>query len=70
MPQTNTLHWVLMKHGFPALHKAGYITIDTLADVNPNKLRQELCEMNKKYKLELQNPTAEEVEAWISGAAK
>ena len=54
----------------PALHKAGYITIDTLADVNPNKLRQELCEMNKKYKLELQNPTAEEVEAWISGAAK
>jgi len=54
----------------PALHKAGYITIDTLADVNPNKLRQELCEMNKKYKLELQNPTAEEVEAWIAGAAK
>jgi len=26
--------------------------------------------MNKKYKLELQNPTAEEVEAWIAGAAK
>ena len=54
----------------PALHKAGYITTDMLADVNPNKLRQELCEMNKKYKLELQNPTAEEVETWIAGAAK
>lgn len=54
----------------PALQKAGYVTTDTLADANPNKLRQELCEMNKKYKLELQNPTAEEVEAWIAGAAK
>ena len=54
----------------PALHKAGYITTDTLADANPNKLRQELCEMNKKYKLELQNPTAEEIEAWIAGATK
>jgi len=54
----------------PALHKAGYITVDSLANVNPNKLRQELCEMNKKYKLELQNPTAEEVEAWIANVAK
>ena len=40
----------------PALHKAGYLTTDTLVDANPNKLRQELCEMNKKYKLELQKP--------------
>lgn len=54
----------------PALQKAGYLTVDTLVDANPNKLRQELCEMNKKYKLELQNPTAETVEAWIANAAK
>ena len=54
----------------PALQKAGYLTVDTLKEVNPNKLRQELCEMNKKYKLELQNPVAEEVEAWIANAAK
>ena len=54
----------------PAMQKAGYLTIDTLKDLNPNKLRQELCEMNKKYKLELSNPTAEEVEAWIANADK
>lgn len=54
----------------PALQKAGYVTVDTLKEVNPNKLRQELCEMNKKYKLELQNPAAEEVETWITNAAK
>ena len=54
----------------PALQKGGYVTVESLKEVNPNKLRQELCEMNKKYKLELQNPTAEQVEAWIANTAK
>lgn len=54
----------------PALQKGGYVTVDTLKEANPNKLRQDLCELNKKYKLELQNPAAEEVEAWITNAAK
>lgn len=52
----------------PALQKAGYLTVDSLQDVNPNKLRQELCEINKKYKLELQNPSAEEIQDWINNA--
>ena len=50
----------------PALQKAGYLTVDTLKEANANKLRQELCELNKKYKLELQNPTVQEIEAWIA----
>lgn len=54
----------------PAFQKAGYITVDTLKEANPNKLRQDLCELNKKYKLELQNPAVEEIEAWITNAAK
>lgn len=54
----------------PALQKAGYITVDLFKDLNPNKLRQEVCELNKKYKLGLQNPAAEEVEAWIENAGK
>lgn len=54
----------------PALQKAGYVTVASLKEANPNKVRQELCELNKKYKLELQNPTAEEVEAWIANADK
>lgn len=54
----------------PALQKAGYVTIDLLAGVNPNKLRQDLCELNKKYKLDLQNPSAEEVKGWIDNATK
>ena len=54
----------------PAMQKAGYITIDTLKDANANKLRQELCELNKKYKLELQNPSVQEIETWIANAGK
>lgn len=54
----------------PALQKAGYVTVEALKEANPNKVRQELCELNKKYKLELQTPAAEEVEAWIANADK
>ena len=53
----------------PALQKAGYNTVDTLTEANPNKLRQDLCELNKKYKLELPNPAASDVEAWVANAA-
>ena len=50
----------------PALQKAGYLTVESLKEVNPNKLRQALCELNKKYKLELTNPSVEEIEGWIN----
>lgn len=50
----------------PALQKAGYLTVESLKEANPNKLRQALCELNKKYKLELTNPSVEEIEGWIT----
>ncbi len=50
----------------PALQKAGYLTVELLKEANPNKLRQALCELNKKYKLELTNPSVEEIEGWIN----
>lgn len=52
------------------LQKAGYTTVDSLKDANPNKLHQELCGMNKKHKLDLANPKNEDVQAWIDNAAK
>lgn len=52
------------------IQKAGYITIDSLKELNPNKLHQELCGINKKHKLDLANPKAEEVQDWISNANK
>ncbi len=52
------------------LQKSGYLTVDSLKEANPNKLHQELCGMNKKHKLELANPKAEEVQAWVTNAGK
>ena len=46
------------------VQKAGYNTVESLKDVNPNKLHQELCGLNKKFKLDLNNPTGEEVKTW------
>lgn len=47
------------------IQKAGYMTVDSLKEVNPNKLRQELCELNKKHKLGLDNPKEDEVNKWV-----
>ena len=52
------------------LQKAGVLTVDALADVaSAGKLHQELCGLNKKFKLELKNPTVDDVTAWIEAAA-
>ncbi len=50
----------------PLVHKLGYIQIGQLADVNPNKLHQELCGLNKKHKLGLKNPAQDEVKNWVN----
>ncbi|MDE7092790.1 MAG: lysine--tRNA ligase, partial [Muribaculaceae bacterium] len=52
------------------LQKNGIVTIAMLGAVtSAGKLHQELCGLNKKFKLELTNPTIEEVGAWIEKAA-
>ena len=48
------------------IQKAGFLTIESLKECNPNKLHQDICGLNKKYKLELTNPTKEEVAEWVS----
>jgi lysyl-tRNA synthetase class 2 len=48
------------------IQKAGFITVASLKDQNPNKLHQDLCGLNKKNKLGLKNPSKEEVADWIS----
>jgi lysyl-tRNA synthetase, class II len=48
------------------LSKLGYKTLSKLKEVEkPAKLHQELCGFNKKNKLELKNPTQDEVVGWI-----
>ena len=43
------------------IQKAGYNIVADMKDVNPQKLHMDICGINKKYKLELTNPTVNEV---------
>ncbi|MGL4331670.1 MAG: lysine--tRNA ligase [Bacteroidales bacterium] len=52
----------------PVIQKAGVLTVEQLKDSNPNKLHQELCGLNKKYKLELENPSLDAVATWVENA--
>jgi lysyl-tRNA synthetase, class II len=48
------------------IQKAGYIVAENLKGLTAGKFHQELCGLNKKFKLELTNPTIEQVSAWVA----
>ena len=50
------------------VQRAGYTEVNKLTDLNPNKLHQEICGLNKKYSLGLTNPSTEEVGVWVEKA--
>jgi len=52
------------------IQKAGIQTVEGLKGLNPNKFHQDICGLNKKNKLELTNPSKEEVAAWIEAVNK
>ncbi|WP_299247832.1 lysine--tRNA ligase [uncultured Cytophaga sp.] len=49
----------------PLIEKLGISTVDQLKNANPNKLFNDLCGLRKKMKLEIPNPTADEVKGWL-----
>jgi len=62
------LHLGIKEPWLDIMEKMGIKTIEQLKVFNPNKLHQDLCSWNKKNKLELVNPTIDEVNNWISKA--
>jgi len=52
------------------VQKAGIVMVADLKGLNPNKFHQDICGLNKKLKLELTNPSKEEVAMWIAEAGK
>ncbi len=50
----------------PVVQKAGYNKVSDLAGVNPQKAHQEICGVNKKFKLGLTAPSVAEVTEWIA----
>ncbi len=52
------------------LQKAGYLQVKSLTGMNPNKLHQELCGLNKKFRMGLNNPTPDAVKTWVENASE
>ena len=50
----------------PAIRDLNIQTIDQLKEQNPNKLFNDVCGRRKKMKLDVPNPTKEEVESWLA----
>lgn len=53
----------------PVIQKAGYPTLDDLKNVKAQKIRQDLGEVNKKYKLELALPSVDDINSWLAKLA-
>jgi len=47
------------------INKIGYTTVEQLKGVKASKLHQDLCSANKKFKMGLNNPSLEQVTAWV-----
>ena len=70
-PRSSAAEWAALgvdEQWVPLLNKAGYYLTSDIKDVKPQKLQQDVCGVNKKYKLGLENPKVEVFEAWINQA--
>lgn len=50
----------------PVLQKAGYNLVSDMKEVNPQKLQQQVGEVIKKYKLDIEKPSVNDVAEWIA----
>ncbi len=49
----------------PIIQKAGYNTIEELKEANAQKVRQDIGEVNKKYKLNLTLPSVDQIDEYL-----
>ena len=54
----------------PLFNKAGYYLTSDIREVKAHKLQQDVCGVNKKFKLGLDNPPLNVFEQWIEAANK
>ena len=49
----------------PLVQKAGYNLVADMKEVKPQKFHQDICGVNKKYKVGLENPSVDQVTEWL-----
>ena len=52
----------------PVVQKAGFMTIEALKEAKAGKFFNDICGLKKKMKLDIKNPSMEDVAAWIEKA--
>ena len=68
-PQSSIQEWAAIgvaEDWVYVLRKAGFYLLSDIKDQKAQGLQQKIGEIVKKYKLDLQKPSVEEVQAWIS----
>ena len=70
-PQSSIQEWAALgvaEDWVYVLRKAGFNLIQNIRDEKPQGLQQKIGEIVKKYKLDLQKPSVDEVQLWITKA--
>ena len=73
IPQNTPAEWAeigVAEEWVPVLRKAGFNLISNIKDEKPQGLQQKIGDIVKKYKLDMQKPSVDEVAQWIEKANK
>ena len=68
IPQSTPAEWAeigVAEEWVPVLRKAGFNLVSNIAAEKPQGLQQKIGDIVKKYKLDMQKPSVDEVAAWI-----
>ncbi|MCR5680129.1 MAG: lysine--tRNA ligase [Prevotella sp.] len=71
-PKSTIQEWAAIGVDEPwvyVLRKAGFYLVQDIKDEKPQGLQQKIGDVVKKYKLDLQKPSVDEVQAWINAVA-
>ncbi|MBQ8713663.1 MAG: lysine--tRNA ligase [Prevotella sp.] len=73
IPQSTVAEWAeigVSEDWVPVLRKAGFNLISNIKEEKAQGLQQKIGDIVKKYKLEMQKPSVDEVQGWIDKANK
>ena len=71
VPQSTPAEWAeigVSEEWVPVLRKAGFNLVQNIKDEKAQGLQQKIGDIVKKYKLEMQKPSVDEVQQWIDKA--
>ena len=73
VPQSTVQEWAAVgvaEEWVPVLRKAGFNLVQNIAGEKAQGLQQKIGDIVKKYKLDMQKPTVDEVQQWIERSAE